>query len=52
MTTSFEELKKTNVFFVSLTSALSIDQEVKNNMAANIPTLAIYVDYQKAYDRV
>ncbi|CAF4507564.1 unnamed protein product, partial [Rotaria socialis] len=21
-------------------------------MAANIPTLALYVDYQKAYDRV
>lgn len=31
---------------------LSIYQEVKNNMAANLPTLAIYVDYQKAYDRV
>lgn len=34
------------------TRVLSIYQEVKNNMAANIPTLAIYVDYQKAYDRV
>jgi hypothetical protein len=31
---------------------LSIYQEIKNNMAANLPTLAIYVDYQKAYDRV
>ncbi|CAF4832358.1 unnamed protein product [Rotaria socialis] len=31
---------------------LSIYQEVKNNMAANIPTLALYVDYQKAYHRV
>ena len=31
---------------------LSIFQEVKNNMAASIPTLAVYVDYQKAYDRV
>ena len=31
---------------------LSIYQEEKNNMAANLPTLAIYVDYQKAYDRV
>jgi hypothetical protein len=34
------------------TRVLSIYQEVKNGMAANIPTLAIYVDYQKAYDRV
>jgi hypothetical protein len=34
------------------TRVLSIFQEVKNNMAANIPTLAVYVDYQKAYDRV
>ena len=34
------------------TRVLSIYQEVKNNMAANIPTAAIYVDYQKAYDRV
>jgi hypothetical protein len=34
------------------TRVLSIYQEVKNNMAANVPTLAIYVDYQKAYDRV
>ncbi|CAF4622203.1 unnamed protein product, partial [Rotaria socialis] len=34
------------------TRVLSIYQEVKNNMAANIPTLALYVDYQKAYDRV
>ena len=31
---------------------LSIYEEVKNNMATNLPTLAIYVDYQKAYDRV
>ena len=34
------------------TRVLSIYQEVKNNMAANLPTLAIYVDYQKACDRV
>jgi len=34
------------------TRVLSIYQEVKNNMAANIPTLAVYVDYQKAYDKV
>lgn len=34
------------------TRVLSIFQEVKNNMTANIPTLAVYVDYQKAYDKV
>ena len=34
------------------TRVLSIYQEVRNNMVANIPTLAIYVDYQKAYDKV
>ncbi|CAF1269779.1 unnamed protein product [Rotaria sp. Silwood1] len=34
------------------TRVLSIYQEVKNNMTANIPTLAVYVDYQKAYDKV
>jgi hypothetical protein len=34
------------------TRVLSIYQQVKNNMAANVPTLAIYVDYQKAYDKV
>ena len=34
------------------TRVLSMYQEVKNNMAGNIPTLAIYVDYQKAYDKV
>ncbi|CAF4731414.1 unnamed protein product, partial [Rotaria socialis] len=34
------------------TRVLSIYQEVKNNMTANTPTLAIYVDYQKAYDKV
>ena len=34
------------------TRVLSIYQEIDNNMAANIPTLAIYVDYQKAYDKV
>ncbi|CAF4017673.1 unnamed protein product [Rotaria magnacalcarata] len=34
------------------TRVFSIYQEVKNNMAANIPTLAVYVDYQKAYDKV
>ncbi|CAF4490181.1 unnamed protein product [Rotaria socialis] len=34
------------------TRVLSIFQEVKNNMTANIPTPAVYVDYQKAYDKV
>ncbi|CAF0993425.1 unnamed protein product, partial [Adineta ricciae] len=34
------------------TRVLSIYQEIKNNLAANMPTLAIYVDYQKAYDKV
>ena len=34
------------------TRVLSIYQEVKNNMATNIPTLAVYIDYQKAYDKV
>ena len=34
------------------TRVLSIYQEVKNNMTANIPILAVYVDYQKAYDKV
>ncbi|CAF0970197.1 unnamed protein product [Didymodactylos carnosus] len=34
------------------TRVLSIYQEVKNNFAGNIPTLAIYFDYQKAYDKV
>ena len=34
------------------TRVLPIYQEVKNNTAANLPTLAIYVDYQKTYDRV
>lgn len=34
------------------TRVLSIYQEITNSMAANVPTLAIYVDYQKAYDRV
>ena len=34
------------------TRVLSIYQEVKNKMAANIPTLAVYVDYQKAYEKV
>lgn len=34
------------------TRVLSIYQEIKNNMSANRPTLAIYVDYQKAYDKV
>ena len=34
------------------TRALSLFQEVKNNLASNAPTLAIYVDYEKAYDRV
>ncbi|CAF4670023.1 unnamed protein product, partial [Rotaria magnacalcarata] len=34
------------------TRVLSIYREVKNNMTVNIPTLAVYVDYQKAYDKV
>jgi hypothetical protein len=34
------------------TRVLSIYQEIKNNMAANVPTLGIYVNYQKAYDKV
>ena len=34
------------------TRVLSIYQEIDNNITANIPTLAIYVDYQKAYVRV
>jgi len=34
------------------TRVLSIYQEVKNNMAANVPTLGIYIDYKKAYDLV
>ncbi|CAF1944486.1 unnamed protein product, partial [Rotaria magnacalcarata] len=34
------------------TRVLSIYQEVLNNMAANSPTLSIYFDYQKAYDKV
>ena len=34
------------------TRVLSIYQEIKNNLAANMPTLAIYVDYKKAYDMV
>jgi hypothetical protein len=27
-------------------------QEIKNNLAASVPTLGIYVDYRKAYDMV
>ncbi|CAF3687321.1 unnamed protein product [Rotaria socialis] len=34
------------------TRVLSIYQEVLNNVAANSPTLSIYFDYQKAYDKV
>lgn len=34
------------------TRVLSIYQEVRNNLAANAPTLAIYVDYEKAFDLV
>ena len=34
------------------TRGLAILKKVKNNLAANAPTLAIYVDYEKAYDRV
>ncbi|CAF3209572.1 unnamed protein product [Rotaria socialis] len=34
------------------TRVLSIYQEIQNNLVANVPTLSIYVDYQKAYDKV
>jgi hypothetical protein len=34
------------------TRVLSIFQEVQNNLAANVPTLALYVDYEKAFDLV
>jgi hypothetical protein len=34
------------------TRVLSICQEVRNNMSANIPTLGVYVDYQRAYDKI
>ena len=34
------------------TRVLSIYHEVRNNMVVNIPTLAMYIDYQKAYDEV
>jgi hypothetical protein len=34
------------------TRVLSIYQEIKNNLAGDIPTLGIYVDYKKAYDLV
>jgi hypothetical protein len=34
------------------TRVLSIYQEIKNNLSANAPTLAIYVDYEKAFDLV
>ena len=34
------------------TRVLSIYREIKNNLAANVPTLAIYVDYKKAYDMI
>ena len=34
------------------TRVLSIYQEVKNNLAGNVPVLGVYVDYKKAYDLV
>ena len=34
------------------TRALSIYQEVKNNLAGNVPVMGLYVDYKKAYDLV
>jgi len=34
------------------TRVLSIYQEVKNNLAGNIPVMGLYVDYKKAYDLV
>jgi hypothetical protein len=34
------------------TRVLSIYREMKNNMMANIIILAVYVDYEKAYDKV
>ena len=27
-------------------------QEIKNNLAANVPTLAVYANYKKAYDMI
>ncbi|CAF3305542.1 unnamed protein product [Rotaria socialis] len=34
------------------TRVLSICQEIQNNLAANMPTLVLYVDYRKAHDMV
>ena len=34
------------------TRVLSVYRKVKNNLAANVPTLAVYVDYKKAYDMI
>jgi hypothetical protein len=34
------------------TRVLSIYQEIKNNLAGNVPVLGVYVDYKKAYDLV
>ena len=34
------------------TRVLFIFQEIQNNLAANAPTLALYVDYEKAFDLV
>ena len=34
------------------TRLLSMYQEIKNNLAANVPTLAVYANYKKAYDMI
>jgi hypothetical protein len=34
------------------TRVLSIVQQVQNNLDANEPTLSLYIDYKKAYDRM
>ena len=34
------------------TRVLSMHPEIKNNLAANVPTFAVYMDYKKAYDMI
>lgn len=38
--------------WVLQTRVLSKYQEIKNNLAGNVPVLGVYVDYKKAYDLV
>jgi hypothetical protein len=38
--------------YIPPTRVLSICQKIKNNMTANLLIFFIYVNYQKAYDRV